>query len=156
MEAVRKSWGPPAEVEERETRRVLVWNYPSGAQVVFQAGVVSQWKVGKHDAMRSEIALPPAPQIELDKANDSRSQEAYATRDLVREIAAEVPSGPDSPSGPSNEIVLGEPSPVLSNFGQQQQQIVQPAIPQPVAPLQGVNPGGASDGGFFISDEEEG
>lgn len=39
---VLKSWGPPIEKEERESKREHVWMYED-ARVVFQEGKVSSW-----------------------------------------------------------------------------------------------------------------
>ena len=85
-------WGEPTEKIEKEIKHEVVWYYPQGAKVVFKNGKVVSWQ-------------PPASVLEAqaEKAASAASatpvsaQVARETQDLVRDIAKEVPSGPDAP-----------------------------------------------------------
>jgi hypothetical protein len=84
-------WGEPTEKIEKVLKHEVVWQYPQGAKVVFKNGKVAAW-------------IPPASvvQAQAEKAaavvsTPVSEQVARETQDLVRDIAKEVPSGPDVP-----------------------------------------------------------
>ena len=87
---VIKAWGQPLEKIEKGIKREVVWRYPQGAFVVFKDGKAVNWRsLRGRTADQGEKALvastvdTPAPQPEMG--------------DLVRDIAREVPGGPDVP-----------------------------------------------------------
>ena len=131
---VIKLWGPPAEREEHEVKRRDIWVYPKGARVVFSESKVVEWKVGVNPIAEPAAAhsVSAAPEINTSFNPD--------TRDLVREIAKEVPSGPDVPYSDAPE----PPNPGIN------------AVPNPM-PGQIPNPGGFNNPGVpqpFAADEE--
>lgn len=140
-EMVRKSWGPPTEVLERETSRMVIWNYQNGASVLFGEGKVVQFQMPKGYVAPVEPAA-----VAYDSPRNETADESL-TRDLVREIAREIPSGPDSPlSG------IGEPAsePTLPPV---QPQLVQPFTGQPnQGVFQGV-PNQQNRGSFYVPEE---
>jgi hypothetical protein len=91
--SVFAQWGEPTEKIERELKSQVVWYYPNGAYVLFQGGKVIRWRSpvggsGQEVARPTpKITAPPISTLAIDSA----------TRDLVRDIAREVPSSPDSP-----------------------------------------------------------
>jgi len=92
---VTKLWGLPAEREEQEIKRLEIWSYAPGVTVTLHEGKVVRWKVPEAiDPASNTDAVGNAP-------TDGKGVEPSAadlnpdTRDLVREIAKEVPSGPD-------------------------------------------------------------
>ncbi len=122
------AWGEPTEKVEKGIKREVVWYYPQGARVVFKDGKVRSW-------------LPPK---ELQRAEREKAEQAAAatpasaefareTRDLVRDIAKEVPSGPDvpyveQPQVPAPQVV----PPVIQNPAIQNGRGVVPGIaPEP-------------------------
>jgi hypothetical protein len=85
-------WGDPKEKIERELKGQVVWYYPNGAYVLFQGGKVIRWRSPSSGSMAEAQPAPKAtvatvPTLAVDSA----------TRDLVRDIAREVPSSPDAP-----------------------------------------------------------
>ena len=124
------AWGEPAEKVTKGVKHEVVWYYPLGARVVFKDGRVRSW-------------LPPK---ELRRAEQERAEQAAAassvsaevareTRDLVRDIAKEVPSGPDVPfvEQPKAPAEQGIP-PVVQNQALQNGRGVIPGIaPDPEA-----------------------
>jgi hypothetical protein len=119
-------WGDPKEKVERGLKGETVWYYPSGGFVVFRRGKVVQWR---SPFGASSVAEQPT----LTETVSAVATEPIdsLTRDLVRDIAREVPSGPDVP--------YSEPPPPL-----QVQPSSQPAdgMLQPVPqPPPGIAPG---------------
>lgn len=86
------SWGEPTDKVEKSIKREVVWYYPQGAKVVFKDGKVKSWRpidaLVQADREREAAKLVVAP---------TGQEVAGETRDLVRDIAKEVPSGPDAP-----------------------------------------------------------
>lgn len=85
-------WGEPVEKVEEGVLKQTIWYYKDGAKVVF--------KNGKVRSFRSTNAIIAQQQSMLEaqaKVEPAASEVAGETRDLVRDIAKEVPSGPDVP-----------------------------------------------------------
>jgi len=102
-------WGEPVDKVEKGILHKVVWYYPDGAKVVFKDGRVQSFlptkavlAVQKQQANTAKVATSPVA-VEL-------SGEA---RDLVRDIAREVPSGPDISGGPSGASAA--PPPLIPN-----------------------------------------
>lgn len=86
------AWGDPLEKVEKEVKQEVVWHYPDGAKVVFKQGKVTSWLAPASVREReAEVAAAKAA------ATPSEIELSGETRDLVRDIAREVPSGPDAP-----------------------------------------------------------
>ncbi|MFO0415682.1 MAG: hypothetical protein ACK5Y6_00200 [Pseudomonadota bacterium] len=84
------AWGEPVDKVEKGIKRQVVWYYKDGAKVVFKDGRLVFWRptdaqIAAEKALKSEPAVSATANAEL----------AGETRDLVRDIAKEVPSGPD-------------------------------------------------------------
>lgn len=89
---VMNLWGEPVEKVEEGILKQSIWYYKDGAKVVFKEGRVRSFRptntVIAQQASLEEARRPvDAAAVEL----------AGETRDLVRDIAKEVPSGPDVP-----------------------------------------------------------
>lgn len=89
---VLASWGEPTEKIEKEVKREVVWYYPEGARVTFKDGRVKSWRAP--DSIRQKDAEVAAAKALVTPIGEELTAE---TRDLVRDIAREVPSGPDVP-----------------------------------------------------------
>ena len=134
--AVLDLWGEPTEREEQETKRLELWRYPKGALVVFHEGVVSDWNPVVSLISQRSVALREKP-VGVKHTPVGVNQD---TRDLVREIAREVPSGPDV-SGPSEPVELLQQNPV-------------PNMPAPIQPGVVMNqPMGIPAGQSVVIDE---
>jgi hypothetical protein len=112
---VVKLWGEPVERIEEEVKRRDVWHYPKGAKVVFHESRVVQWS---GSVATTQIISQSEPQREVPPPPEAVVLNPD-TRDLVREIARELPSGPDVPFVESSE------SPVNV-----------PVVPNPAQPMQ--------------------
>lgn len=104
------SWGEPTEKVERGVKREVVWYYPQGAKVVFKDGKLKSWRpidsIAQSDKEREAAKFVVAP---------TGQEVAGETRDLVRDIAKEVPSGPDVPYvEPAVPAQAGQP-PLIPN-----------------------------------------
>lgn len=89
---VFSQWGDPKEKVERALKGETVWYYPGGGFVVFRLGKVTQWR--SPFGASSVADQPTSKETVLPIATESVDS---STRDLVRDIAREVPSGPDVP-----------------------------------------------------------
>jgi hypothetical protein len=89
---VMNLWGEPVEKVEEGILKQTIWYYKDGAKVVFKEGRVRSFRptnaVIAQQALLEEAMRPSAT---------AASELAGETRDLVRDIAKEVPSGPDVP-----------------------------------------------------------
>jgi hypothetical protein len=85
-------WGEPTEKVDKSVKGEVIWYYPDGAKVVFRQGRVSSWR--PTSALIAQKKQFLASQLPATPVTAQLSQE---TRDLVRDIAKEVPSGPDVP-----------------------------------------------------------
>jgi hypothetical protein len=85
-------WGEPVEKVEEGILKQNIWYYKDGAKVVFKHGRVKSFR--STDAVIAQQAA-----LEESKASSQpvSAEVAGETRDLVRDIAKEVPSGPDVP-----------------------------------------------------------
>ena len=125
---VRRIWGEPLDVTESETNRALVWLYANGNKAVFREAILVSWK-------EQETPSPQPEKVEsaMNKPEDPVFSES---RDLVREIAREIPSGPEGggyESDPNaNQIAGINPIPGQPNGMQ----------PPPPPIYQGLNPQG--------------
>ncbi|MEY4699901.1 MAG: hypothetical protein RL326_88 [Pseudomonadota bacterium] len=103
------AWGEPTEKVEKAIKREVVWYYPQGAKVVFKDGKVKSWRpidaLVQADKEREAAKLVAAP---------VGQEVAGETRDLVRDIAKEVPSGPDVPYVEPPAVPGGQP-PLIPN-----------------------------------------
>lgn len=93
---VLTSWGEPTEKIERELKHEVVWNYPQGAFVTFKKGQVIAYQLAGGQVVD---AKSQARQIAAQQTVAAAPTEVIAgtTRDLVRDIAKELPSSPDAP-----------------------------------------------------------
>jgi len=90
---VMRVWGQPAEKINRDVKREVRWNYSQSAFVVFKDGKVIDWRSSRGrtpESLAKKATATKAPDTE-------RSPESSAMGDLVRDIAREVPGGPDAP-----------------------------------------------------------
>ena len=85
-------WGEPAEKVEEGILKQTIWYYKEGAKVVFRNGRVRSFRP-------TDTIIAQQASLEESKvfAQPAASEVAGETRDLVRDIAKEVPSGPDVP-----------------------------------------------------------
>lgn len=129
-------WGEPKEKIARELKEQVVWYYPNGSYVLFQGGKVIRWRspsggsvVGAQPIPKATVAA--APTLPVDSA----------TRDLVRDIAREIPSSPDQP------YTEPPPAPPMQSApgGFDQQQVV-PQPPPGLAPGNPLLPFGEDEG----------
>lgn len=103
---VLKIWGHPNEKIERQVKHEVVWSYSQGAFVVFKDGRVINWRSSRGRGPTSEVLTTPTPTAERPLSEMG---------DLVRDIAKEVPGGPDVPYSepPSNQgpgAAVGQPA----------------------------------------------
>jgi hypothetical protein len=103
------SWGEPTEKVEKSIKRETVWYYPQGAKVVFKDGKVKSWR-----PIDSIVQMDRARESAKLVADPAGQEVAGETRDLVRDIAKEVPSGPDSPYVEPPAVPGGQP-PLIPN-----------------------------------------
>lgn len=136
---VKAKWGEPKSVVEKEIRRERVWIYKDKKRVVFREGQLVSWDKSVPGEEITEIKQLNPPGYE-----ETPFVETSDTLDLVRDIAKEVPSGPDSPGGGSSDapnLVPVPPAPV-------------PAQPQALPGFQGFQ--GPPPVQQQIFDDEEG
>lgn len=130
---VMDMWGEPKEKVEKGIKREVVWYYPQGAKVVFKDGKVKSWR--PIDAVvQAEQERQAAKAIVAPAADDVAGE----TRDLVRDIAKEVPSGPDVPYVEPPAPPAGQP----------------PLIPNQIPPGGRGAPAGVVPGGDVELEEE--
>jgi hypothetical protein len=130
-------WGEPLEKIEKSVKREVVWYYSDGARVVFKDGRVRAWQPTK-------AILALKAQEEAEKATlltPTGVELSGETRDLVRDIAKEVPSGPDGPASDS--------APAAANVGQP------PMVPNQIPPGGRGAPAGVVPGEVILDDAEE-
>lgn len=89
---VLSAWGEPDERVVRGVKQELVWNYKGGARVVFKNGKVSSFNAGEGER---KVQAKKALEDEPVKKVVADSEES---RDILRDIVREIPSGPDGPS----------------------------------------------------------
>jgi len=130
---VLAAWGEPEERVVRGVKQELVWSYKGGARVVFKHGKVSSFRTG--DAER-QIQAKKVAEAEPVKKVSAESEES---RDILRDIVREIPSGPEGPSSP------GAPASSDPNLAG--------LIPNAVPPQRGVAP--IAPGVVIPSPEEE-
>lgn len=129
---VRRLWGEPKSVTEYEIDRKSVWHYKDGAQVTFNQARVTDWRSPSVQERREPKPEKGEEQKRLPaKDVDDRDPPDIESRDIVREIAREVPSGPDSPSGDPGSSIQ-PPNPVV-----QGQMIPNPGVYNPNGVMQG-------------------
>jgi hypothetical protein len=94
-------WGEPVEKIERGLKHELVWSYPLGAFVTFKKGQVTAYRIAGGQVVDAQSE---ARQIAAQQTVAAAPTEVIAgsTRDLVRDIARELPSGPDVPLSDSS------------------------------------------------------
>lgn len=86
------TWGEPSEKVEKEIKREVIWHYSEGARVTFKDGRVKSWRAPE-SVRRKEAEIAAAKAVATPIGGELTAE----TRDLVRDIAREVPSGPDVP-----------------------------------------------------------
>ena len=89
---VLSAWGDPLDKVEKDIKREVVWYYKDGAKVVFREGRLKSWR-----PTSATVAAQKALEDQRQAAEPVATQLASETRDLVLDIAKEVPSGPDVP-----------------------------------------------------------
>lgn len=104
-------WGEPTEKVDKNVKKEVVWYYPDGARVVFKDGKVRSSQSTK--TIRATLEQQEASKAAL--ATTTGAELSGETRDLVRDIAKEVPSGPDSPGMDSSVGNIGQPPPLIPN-----------------------------------------
>jgi hypothetical protein len=94
LREVLAACGEPEERVVHGVKQELVWNYKGGARVVFKNGKVSSFRTGQAEqqAQAKKAAAEPMKKVIAD------SEES---RDILRDIVREIPSGPDGPSSGS-------------------------------------------------------
>lgn len=85
-------WGEPVEKVEEGILKQTIWYYKDGAKVVFRNGRVRSFRP-TNSILAHQATLEDAKVF----AQPAATELAGETRDLVRDIAKEVPSGPDVP-----------------------------------------------------------
>jgi len=105
LREVLAAWGEPEERVVRGVKQELVWNYKGGARVVFKHGKVASIQTGD-PAQKSQAKKEPG--AEPVKKLSAESEES---RDILRDIVREIPSGSDGPSSggppPSSDSSVG-------------------------------------------------
>lgn len=133
---VLTAWGEPNERIVRGVKRELVWSYKGGARVVFKDGTVVALR-GAGDERK--VVIKNVAAVESVK---KVAVEADESRDILRDIVREIPSGPDGgSSSPSASLASSDPS--LAGL-----------IPNAVPPSRG-GPAGIAPGVVVPSLEEE-
>jgi hypothetical protein len=130
-------WGEPVEKVEKSVKREVVWYYADGARVVFKDGRV-------RSSQPTKAILAMKAQEEAERAvlqTPAGAELSGETRDLVRDIAKEVPSGPDGPASDS--------APAAANVGQP------PMVPNQIPPGGRNAPPGVVPGEVVLDDMEE-
>lgn len=89
---VLAAWGEPEERVVRGVKQELVWNYKGGARVVFKHGKVSSFRTA--GAEQKALAKKSAEVEPVSKV----AADSEESRDILRDIVREIPSGPDGPS----------------------------------------------------------
>jgi hypothetical protein len=142
-------WGQPVEIQEFEAKRQEVWRYGKGDSVTIRESKVISWEL--RAAQINEITLSGSDQ-QVQKKDTLAGATAKVvepnneTRDLVREIAKEIPSGPDVPMSDAS----GDPA--AGNAV-----IPPPAVGVPIQPAQNglyANPPAAGFQPYIATDEE--
>lgn len=102
---VLAAWGEPQERVVRSVKHELVWNYKQGARVVFKDGKVISFKEPFTVQALQEKKIAKAVAAEKSAAAAAASVES---KDVLRDIVRELPSGPDVPGS-------GDASPASSD-----------------------------------------
>jgi hypothetical protein len=102
-------WGEPVEKVEEGILKQTIWYYKDGAKVVFKNGKVRSFR-----STNAIIAQQAALEEAQASAQPASAEVAGETRDLVRDIAKEVPSGPDvaiiePPAAAQQAIIPNQP-----------------------------------------------
>lgn len=92
LREVLAAWGEPSERVVRGVKQELVWNYKSGAQVVFKHGKVSSFRTGEVGHQ------PQVKKVTVEQPVKNVAPEADDSKDILRDIVREIPSGPDGPA----------------------------------------------------------
>jgi hypothetical protein len=93
---VLAAWGEPQERIVRSVKHELVWNYKQGARVVFKDGKVISFNEPRAVQALQEKKIAKAAAAEKYAAAAAASVES---KDVLRDIVRELPSGPDAPGG---------------------------------------------------------
>ncbi len=102
-------WGEPVDKVEKDILRQVVWYYPDGAKVVFKDGRVKSWQPTNAVRATQEQQIGVAKA----KAASTEAELSGEARDLLGDIAREVPSGPDVPGG--GGASSSSPPPLIPN-----------------------------------------
>jgi hypothetical protein len=106
-------WGEPIEKVEEGILKQTIWYYTDGAKVVFKNGRVRSFR-----STNAVIAQQAALEEARVPAQTATAELAGETRDLVRDIAKEVPSGPDvpfaEPPGPGQAAAVPNQMPSIN------------------------------------------
>ena len=92
LREVLAAWGEPDERIEREVKHELVWRYKDGSMVVLKNGRVSVFSSPMIEKAEQARKLE---QAEMDRKPAADSSES---KDVLRDIVRELPSGPEGPS----------------------------------------------------------
>ncbi len=104
LRQVLAAWGEPEERVVRAVKQELVWNYKGGARVIFKNGKVSSFRTGE---VERQIQVKRAVEVESVKKVDADSEES---RDILRDMVREIPSGPDGSSSGGAASPSGDPN----------------------------------------------
>lgn len=85
-------WGEPIDKVEEGILKQTIWYYKDGARVIFKNGRVRSFR--STNTLIAQQAASVEAQVPVQTAT---AELAGETKDLVRDIAKEVPSGPDAP-----------------------------------------------------------
>lgn len=93
-------WGQPTEIQEFEAKRQEVWRYSKGDSVTIHESKVISWEARTNE-MNESFASGGDTHLQKGASRSGTVakvvEPSNETRDLVREIAKELPSGPDVP-----------------------------------------------------------
>lgn len=96
LREVLAAWGEPDERIVREVKHELVWNYKGGARVVFKDGRVRSFRAD--EGIQQQQAKKAAAAEAAKKAISGSTE----SKDILRDIVREIPSGADGPSAPDS------------------------------------------------------
>ena len=119
LKDVLGTWGEPEEKIERAVKRETVWRYKQGAYVVFKEGQVVSSHLGDEAQARQE---KKAAKIAVAAEAKKKADTAVESKDILRDIVREIPSGSDVPysePAPSNDPNVAGliPNPIPNRSG---------------------------------------
>jgi hypothetical protein len=139
---VLAAWGEPAEKIDRSVKRELVWRYPKGAYVVFKEGKVTSFKTAVDPTIQAREKKKAISATAATVVKEKDTAPIGDSKDMLRDIVREVPSGADVPYSEPPAGISGSTSGLIPN----------PVPPVPVNPGQVIAPGQVVQG---IDEEQD-